>query len=176
MGTAGLNASGSERSLPKAQLLGWLGIGGGLLLVVGSLLPWITATAPLIGTISRSGVSDGQSDGVFTLIVGAAAATVGGLTLLRVTDTKTAGWLLLIAALVGGGIGVVDFADVTSRISDMQAESDLVIGSIGMGLWVVLLGALVLAAGAIVALSKWTPGPPAQAASSSGNLLPPPPS
>jgi hypothetical protein len=31
-----------------------IGTGGALLVVVGSLLPWVTATAPLVGTISRS--------------------------------------------------------------------------------------------------------------------------
>jgi hypothetical protein len=40
---------------------------GGLLIVLGSFLPWLTATAPLIGTITVNGLQGG-GDGIITLV------------------------------------------------------------------------------------------------------------
>jgi integrase len=45
---------------------------GGALAVVGSFLPWITATAAFLGTITRSGL-DGRGDGMVTLVGGLVA-------------------------------------------------------------------------------------------------------
>ena len=48
--------------VPGATMIGL----GGLLIVLGSFLPWLTATAPFVGTISRNGMEGG--DGIITLI------------------------------------------------------------------------------------------------------------
>src|SRR5205823_1570587 len=49
---------------------------GALGLAVGSFLPWLTATAPFVGTISRSGL-DGGGDGILTLIAGIVVGLLG---------------------------------------------------------------------------------------------------
>jgi hypothetical protein len=48
---------------------------GGVLIVLGSFLPWLTATAPLVGTISRNGMEGG--DGIITLILGVVTILIG---------------------------------------------------------------------------------------------------
>src|SRR5450756_2190506 len=40
-------------------------IAGGIIVIVGSFLPWLTATAAFVGTINRNGI-DGGGDGIFT--------------------------------------------------------------------------------------------------------------
>lgn len=52
----------------------FLAIASGAVMAVGSMLPWITATAPLVGTVNVSG-TDG--DGVITLTLGVVIALVG---------------------------------------------------------------------------------------------------
>ncbi len=48
----------------------------GVLAVVGSFLPWITATAAFVGTISRNGI-DGGGDWVITIVLGLVIALMG---------------------------------------------------------------------------------------------------
>src|SRR5687767_2421273 len=51
-------------------------LAAGLLMVLGAFLPWVSATAAFIGTISRSGLDQG-GDGVLTLILGGLTALLG---------------------------------------------------------------------------------------------------
>jgi hypothetical protein len=53
---------------------------GGLLIVLGSFLPWLTATAPLIGTITVNGLQGG-GDGIITLALGIITVVIGILQL-----------------------------------------------------------------------------------------------
>lgn len=55
---------------------------------------------------------------------------------------------LVIAALVGL-VAVIDIVDVSSRFSDLEGLEV----SVGIGLWLVLLGALAGVAGAVIALA-----------------------
>ena len=55
--------------------------GAGLAMIIGPFLPWVTATAPFAGTISRSGMDYGE--------VG--IVTMAGLALLAVTYLLRAG-------------------------------------------------------------------------------------
>jgi hypothetical protein len=63
----------------------WATLAGGIGLIVGSFLPWVTATAVLIGTVSVSGMS---GDGIFTLATGGVVALVGALALTRGVRTS----------------------------------------------------------------------------------------
>lgn len=61
---------------PETRLLGIGSVAADALLIVGSLLPWITVTAPLVGTVSRSGL-DGGGDGTILVILGVVLAILG---------------------------------------------------------------------------------------------------
>jgi hypothetical protein len=48
---------------------------GGLLIVLGSVLPWLSFTAPFVGTITKNGMEGG--DGIITLILGVVTILIG---------------------------------------------------------------------------------------------------
>lgn len=136
---------------PKVDsLAGWLLTGGSAAVVLGSFLPWATITGPF-GTLSRPG-TDG--DGLLTLICGAVAGALG-IALLRGSDRRS----LAIASLVLSGlvllIGVFDTVNVSSVVADMRSR--LAYASVGAGLWLTDLGALVAVAGSIIWLRRPKP-------------------
>jgi len=108
-------------------------IGAGALLALGSLLPWATATTPF-GSISKDGTS---GDGVITLIL-AAVAILSGVLSLHGEKAKS-GW---------AGLGAVAFALAgAGSIADMSSlpipSTNLVIVSVGIGLWLCVIGSIV---------------------------------
>lgn len=129
---------------PKVDpLAGWLLTGGSAAVVLGSFLPWATITGPF-GTLSRPG-TDG--DGLLTLIGGAIAGALG-IALLRGSNKRS----LAIASLVLSGlvlvVAFIDTASVSSLVADVR--SGLAYASVGVGLWITDLGALVAVAGSIL--------------------------
>ena len=128
---------------PQAR---WLWLGGAVAVVVGAMLPWASVATPF-GTISKNG-TDG--DGIITMIFGLAA---GVLLLLRWNRAPARG--LTIAALVVsvliGVVAVVDMIDVKSRFTSGSVSLS---ASIGVGLWLTLLGAVAALAGTIISLAS----------------------
>lgn len=125
-----------------------LGIGGALLMV-GSFLPWVVASA-LFLEASRSGVELGI--GIVTLLLGLAVGVVA----LSVRGWRAPDWLvaLLVApsALVGLGavlLGVAVLAD---------DSSEFVQGRPGSGLLAVVAGCVLVVIGGIMAFR--VPSPP----------------
>jgi hypothetical protein len=115
-------------------------VAGGILVGVGSLLPWATATTGF-GTISFAGT---EGDGRITIVLGALAGLLGFLQLERATETLRLG---AISAGLGAGVaGLYDYANLESRLSSVT--TDAVRASIGPGLYVVIIGAVVIVAGA----------------------------
>lgn len=113
---------------------------GAAALVIGSLLPWATLTAPFVGRISRAGIDDG-GDGVFTAMIGIAAAILawkngdGG-------TKKTAIALGLLGA-AAAGIVLWDGYDIAA-----VEDEDIANISVGSGLYVAGAGAVALIVGA----------------------------
>jgi len=115
---------------------------GGAAMVVGSLLPWITVTAFV--TVSRSGLEAG--DGLITIILGVAVVLIG----LAALASGRAQFRLLAIALgaLGLGITAIDYASVQDRIRTLDADiRDL--ASVGIGLYLVGVGALIALAGGL---------------------------
>jgi hypothetical protein len=109
-------------------------VGGGLLLL-GSFLPW-AQVASLFGTVSVNGT---EGDGKITAAVGVAVALVG---LVTVANRKARLSILApILGLVGAGAGVLDLANVNDKFASVS--SSLVHPSIGIGLYLVILGGIV---------------------------------
>ncbi len=111
-----------------------LGIGG-VLVAVGSFLPWIAVTS--IISASRSGI-DGGGDGMFTLGIGVVVALVA-VANLRVAGLGSGSRVL---ALLGGlgavALAIIDGSDIANRVASIS--STYVSGSVGMGLYVVGIG------------------------------------
>jgi hypothetical protein len=133
------------------------GINGGLvlalvaggLIALGSFLPWITATAALVGTLTRSGLDSG-GDGLVTLGIGigiAVAAIIALSTSGAITAARVLAVLLGIGAVV---VGVVDIGNVNDRIQAITSSSSA-IASVGMGLYAVVLGGVIAVIGGLIA-------------------------
>lgn len=124
---------------------------GGLALIVGSFLPWITATAPLVGSISKSGMDDG-GDGTITLVLGIAVAALCLVRLLGANTSMASAVLILLAGIGAAFIGFIDLADIQERVSSATEISSSISASAGAGLWAVIIGAIVSALGGLLLL------------------------
>ena len=132
---------------------------GGSLAALGSFLPWLSASAPLVGTVTKSGL-DGGGDGIITLILGVILALAG---VAHVAQAGPARVAAAAAFFVSLGLGLIAFkglADVSVRETLMRVQlalednmfADAVSVSAGMGLYVVIIGAVFGVVGAVVAL------------------------
>lgn len=129
-----------DEGVRPGLLSGSLAIVAGVLVALGSFLPWITLRAPFVGQISRSGLEGG--DGIFTLVLGLGLAALGVARITSDTERTIQRWALLLGAIVGG-IGGLNFADAQARAADVAREAEgAAIGAVGMGLWVILVGAV----------------------------------
>lgn len=129
---------------------GLLMLGGAALVVVGSFLPWITATAPFVGTVSRS-LMDGGSDGVILDTLAGVVLFMGLAMTLR-GPTRLGGGLAILTLILVTGIVVFDYSDMQSRVSNATSESNLIIASVGAGPYASGIGVLVAAIGSVMAL------------------------
>lgn len=129
----------------------WLVALGGAMLAIGAFLPWITARTPF-GSISRNGLEDG-GDGIVTLVLGGVIAAVGIGYALRSLAPRV--WFDLLAGLAGLAalaVAIYDIAEVNDRASG--AESDMVSVSVGSGLVVSVIGALVVLGSMLVVRAR----------------------
>lgn len=123
----------------------WAVLLGAGLIIVGSVMPWLTATTAF-GTVSVNG-TDG--DGVLTLLL------AGGVLLTFVTvpnrRSQLRHGLSLAGGLLVGTIALIDMVEANERIADAaDASQDAVQASIGPGLWLVLAGAAAVVVGAVM--------------------------
>ncbi|WP_116068367.1 hypothetical protein [Asanoa ferruginea] len=141
-------------------------LGAGAAATIGSFLPWASVTAPLIGTVSASGV-DG-TDGWVTAALGLALVAFGTLTLRRHRMPSAVPVLALLAALALLALGVWKIADLSSAEEDMRQQmatpsEDDVFGigasmsqavqmKVGIGLWLIMLAGLAGSVATIVML------------------------
>jgi hypothetical protein len=103
-------------------------MGAGALVMLGSLLPWATVSSAF-GQISLAGT---EGDGKFTLGLGAAIIVgfVGGWV-----------WLQGPAALGALGLSAYHVVDVSNNAAEV--DSDFVRASVGWGLWLTFIAAIV---------------------------------
>ncbi len=124
----------------RPQPLGWGVVVAAVVVMVAAFLPWAT----LDGLVSLS-LAGTEADGVITLVLGGAAAVLGILRALGMGR-----WTAIIAVLIGLVIlliAIVDIADVGS-IADLGVAT----ASVGIGLWVTLVGAVAMVATAALAI------------------------
>ena len=134
------DVTSGEVSGTNAPALGM--IAGGAILAVGSLMPWLTATAVFVGTVSRNGI-DGGGDGLVTLIAGGCVAVGGVARVMRSRWSQFARGLGGLASAVAGVVAVYDIGSVSNRVADLTSGTSGVIASVGVGLYVALIGAAV---------------------------------
>lgn len=117
------------------------GVVGGLTIIIGSLLPWVTVSSGF-GSFSAAGT---EGDGQITLALGAITIIVALGKFARAGRTTALNVLLLLCGLVALGIAIYDIGNVGSAMSDTVAFAR---GSVGVGLYIVVLGGFVTLFGA----------------------------
>ncbi len=116
------------------------------MLALGSLLPWVKASAGIF-TVTRNG-TDG--DGVITLILAGLAA----LLYFVIKPRPAAEWVALGLGAVAGVIAIYDIADVANRAHELAANNSTVSASVGFGLIVAAIGAAAVVVGGIIGLTE----------------------
>jgi hypothetical protein len=124
----------------------WLWLGGAIVVIIGAFLPWASIDIGF-DSVSKNG-TDG--DGVITIVFGIAAVV---LLIIRWNKVRARGLTIgaLVLSALTAVIAVIDMVDVKSRFSDSPFA---ISASIGIGLWLTLIGALVAVAGTVLALVR----------------------
>src|SRR6266566_2407459 len=126
---------------------GWLVVLGGVLILAGFFLPWITVTGPP-GSVSQSGKD--ANEWVFVILGG--FATVRGISMARPETFR----FQLGTPLIGGVLLAVFAA---TRWGDLQNALDAAkhagyTASIGIGFWAVIAGTVLVLLGGVMAMQR----------------------
>jgi hypothetical protein len=168
-------------NVTRTPIAGILGIVGGALMALGSFLAWAEVSGG--GTsVTAKGV-DG-SDGYITLGAGLVALVAG--IVMAMETRRVLAVLVILAGIVGGGLGLYDALTAKDSVLDAAAEElapafgasaqavrialDQAIDagqlsvSISIGLYIVIGGGIVALAGGILGLRSGEPAVPGQTA------------
>ncbi|MDJ0954656.1 MAG: hypothetical protein QNJ81_13345 [Acidimicrobiia bacterium] len=119
-------------------------VGGGVLLVVGSLITWISVD---LGFQAFSATGIETTEGKLTLAAGIVLIGLGLVQLWRALTPRLFGYLCALTALFGAVVLLFEYLDVLERIR--EADGTPATASVGLGVWIAAIGALLaLAAGA----------------------------
>lgn len=111
-------------------------------MTIGSFMPWVSMRSGL-GSIDMAGT---EGDGVFTLVLGVLAAILALVHLDRPAPKGVRG-LIVLAGFIGLAVFFVDYSGLAERIAD--ADADVLRASVGAGMYIMGLGSLAAAFGAI---------------------------
>jgi RNA polymerase subunit RPABC4/transcription elongation factor Spt4 len=130
----------------------WLALAGGILMAVGSFLPWMQASAFFV-TLHRNGMQMGDNmgfsvDGVVTLVLGVFTCVIGLSRLLHFSMPSFLYRSSVATGLIAGAITVYDATQIHTFVASIGGEN--VAASLGYGLWVLLVGAALAILGGFV--------------------------
>jgi hypothetical protein len=153
--TTTAHAGVSPRSIPAdgsrgANPGGVVAIIGAAVLAVGSLLPWAEVNA---GLLERK-VNGTEGDGVITLVIAILVGLVAALGLLKREVAGAAVTVVLLGGVAAGGVAIYDTANVSDAAKRAEDISSLVTAKVGGGLYVCIVGAVVVVVGALLANAK----------------------
>ena len=185
-----MQESTAGRSTPIAAILA---IAGGALLAIGSFLAWAEVSGS--GTSVTASGTDG-TDGWITFASGLVVLAVGAI-LLRGSGRRALAIVAIVAALIGGGVGLYDALTAKDRVLDDAAEElagsfggtaeevrallDQAIDageigiSISLGLYIVIAGGALGIVGGVMAMRGAGAAPAVPAMSSIPAAAPPAP-
>lgn len=126
---------------PRTKAAALFVVLGGAVVILGSFLPWATVTT-VFGTIGRTGMEGG--DGVLTLLLGLSIVGCG------ISAATAAKFWWRIPVLLGAAVAAFawfEYQNIASKLATV-ASNPYVTSSIGAGIWVLHVGALVTVCGA----------------------------
>ena len=127
---------------------GYLAIAASLLVIVGSLGPWVSIVAPFVGSLTVSG---SEGDGKITLVCGITATV---LLAFLVTSRQDGVWLGIGAAIalgIAALVGINAWQNLGANIADVSDEELAVLARVGWGLQAMTVGAAV---GAVLSIAQ----------------------
>lgn len=130
----------------------------GLGLIVAPFLSFITATAALIGTLSRTGVELIGPEVFVLCLLGGVLVAIGYE---RSAGGRQGRAIVIIPGLMAFGLSLWYFVQVNDRVNSVASVG---VASIGTGMWLALAASVVaLAVGVFVRPAEAIPTPPATA-------------
>jgi hypothetical protein len=127
---------------------GWLVLTGGVLVIVGVFLPWITATGPS-GTFSASGKD--ANEWAFLILGG--FATVRGLSMARPGMFRFQLGTPLIGGVILTVLVALRWSDLQKALDDLRSVPR-VTASLGIGFWAVIAGTVLVLLGGVMAMQR----------------------
>ena len=113
-------------------------IGGGVLLVVGSLMTWVSVD---LGFRAFSVAGGETTEGKLTLAAGALLIVLALLQLRRARSPRLLGYPAAATAVFGSVVLLLEYLDVLERIR--EAEGTPATATVGLGVFVAGMGALI---------------------------------
>jgi Protein of unknown function (DUF2510) len=131
---------------PSSTAVKCLIFGGAVVLAVGSLLPWVKASAGIF-SVTKNG-TDG--DGVITIVIAGLVA----LLYLVIKQRPATEWVALSLGGVAAAVAIYDIVDVSNRAHDLSASNSAVSASVGIGLIIAAVGAVAIIIGGIIGIKE----------------------
>ena len=147
----GLGSTPTSRPAPARDgnaNAGWLVLTGGVLVIVGVFLPWITATGPT-GTFSASGKD--ANEWAFLILGG--FATVRGLSMARPGLFRFQLGTPLIGGVILAVLVALRWSDLKKALDDLRSVPR-VTTSLGIGFWAVIAGTILVLLGGVMAMQR----------------------
>jgi hypothetical protein len=139
---------------------------GGAVAVVGAFLPWVDIHDPYSAIIVRNAFELGglrlgadprfSADGLVVVILGLVAVSIGVVVAARASVPRFIRWSPIIAGVCLAIASAARFGSIHGFATRLTAAFPDVSGSLGIGWWAALSGALLIIAGGLVAKSKPT--------------------
>jgi len=127
---------------------GWLVLAGGILVIVGVFLPWITATGPS-GTFSASGKDANE----WAFLILGAFAIVRGLSMARPGIFRFQLGTPLIGGVILAVLVALRWSDLQKALDDLRSVPG-VTASLGIGFWAVIAGTVLVLLGGVMAMQR----------------------
>jgi hypothetical protein len=166
---------------------------GGVVMAIGAVLNWATASidvealaaalgvdpsllAGTAGETSKSFAGTSSSDGKIVLVCGIVAIVIAILAFTRRQIPKALAIVAIVAGLVGGGLALYDIStkgDIVAEAKDAAAPSleaagidasvldDVFDVSLGIGIWLSVVGGVVVLVAGLMLVTKKAGGQPA---------------
>ena len=147
----GLGGAQSARPVPPREgnaNAGWLVLAGGILVIVGVFLPWITASGPK-GTFSASGKD--ANEWAFLILGG--FATVRGLSMAKPGLFRFQLGTPLIGGVILAVLVALRWNDLQKVLEEVRSVPG-VTASLGVGFWVVIAGTVLVLLGGVLAMQR----------------------
>ena len=120
---------------------------GAILLVIGSVQPWVRASAPGVASVTRLG-TDARS-GWLVILAGVIVALEAGRWLQRHQPSRGGAVVALVAAVGTAAVAVVSFAHLAAGVATLPGATGAVTREAGAGVPLIAAGCVAVFSGAI---------------------------